>query len=171
VAIEIEHPRRLVTLQRDGADFVVCFYPEEIIVFCHNERTLFGRCVASFDGRSSTITQARTSQRSLPSKRERLAVPPGSRRLLTSWIGVQVEWGRPCTRRQCATIRTLESVPPPSRRRRLQHQARDEPPTTVYLRQCWRKTCADLQSLCAEHRARIAAQNSVTLTTEAAGLA
>jgi hypothetical protein len=39
VAIEIEHPRRLVTLQRDGADFVVCFYPEEIIVFCYNERT------------------------------------------------------------------------------------------------------------------------------------
>jgi hypothetical protein len=37
VAIEIEHSRRLVTLQRDGADFVVCFYPEEIIVFRHNE--------------------------------------------------------------------------------------------------------------------------------------
>jgi hypothetical protein len=27
------HPRRLVTLQRDDADFVVIFYPENLVVF------------------------------------------------------------------------------------------------------------------------------------------
>ena len=34
---DIERPKRLVTLRRDGDDFVVVFYPEEIIVFRHNE--------------------------------------------------------------------------------------------------------------------------------------
>jgi hypothetical protein len=34
---DIERPKRPVTLRRDGGDFVVAFYPEEIIVFRHNE--------------------------------------------------------------------------------------------------------------------------------------
>ena len=34
---DIERPRRLVTLQRDGAEFVVSFYPEDIVVFRHTE--------------------------------------------------------------------------------------------------------------------------------------
>jgi hypothetical protein len=34
---DIEHPRRFVTLQRDGADFVVSFHPENIVVFRHTE--------------------------------------------------------------------------------------------------------------------------------------
>ena len=37
LATGIERPRRLVTLQRDGADFVVSFYPEDIVVFRHTE--------------------------------------------------------------------------------------------------------------------------------------
>jgi hypothetical protein len=34
---DIERPKRLVTLRRNGDDFVVAFYPEDIIVFRHNE--------------------------------------------------------------------------------------------------------------------------------------
>jgi len=30
-------PKRLVTLRREGDDFIVLFYPEDIIVFRHNE--------------------------------------------------------------------------------------------------------------------------------------
>ena len=37
MASTIERPRRLVTLQRDGAEFVVSFYPEDIVVFRHTE--------------------------------------------------------------------------------------------------------------------------------------
>jgi hypothetical protein len=37
VTIEHRPPRRLVTLQRDGIDFVVSFYPEGIVVFRHTE--------------------------------------------------------------------------------------------------------------------------------------
>ena len=37
MASDVERPKRLVTLQRDGADFVVSFYPEDIVVFRHNE--------------------------------------------------------------------------------------------------------------------------------------
>jgi hypothetical protein len=37
LASNIERPRRLVTLQRDGAEFVVSFYPEDIVVFRHTE--------------------------------------------------------------------------------------------------------------------------------------
>jgi hypothetical protein len=37
LASDIEHPRRLVTLQRDGDEFVVSFYPENIVVFRHSE--------------------------------------------------------------------------------------------------------------------------------------
>ena len=37
LAAGIERPRRLVTLQRDGADFGVSFYPEDIVVFRHTE--------------------------------------------------------------------------------------------------------------------------------------
>jgi hypothetical protein len=33
----IDRPKRLVTLRRDGDDFVVLFYPEDIVVFRHNE--------------------------------------------------------------------------------------------------------------------------------------
>jgi hypothetical protein len=33
----IERPKRLVTLRRDGDDFVVTFYPEDIVLFHHNE--------------------------------------------------------------------------------------------------------------------------------------
>jgi hypothetical protein len=33
LASSIERPRRLVTLQRDGAEFVVSFYPEDMVVF------------------------------------------------------------------------------------------------------------------------------------------
>lgn len=34
---DFERPKRLVTLRRDGDDFVVLFYPEDIVVFRHNE--------------------------------------------------------------------------------------------------------------------------------------
>ena len=37
VASGMVHPRRLVTLQRDDADFVVTFYPENLVVFRHAE--------------------------------------------------------------------------------------------------------------------------------------
>jgi hypothetical protein len=37
LASNIEYPRRLVTLQRDDADFVVTFYPENLVVFRHTE--------------------------------------------------------------------------------------------------------------------------------------
>ena len=37
MASSIERPRRLVTLQRDGAEFVISFYPEDIVVFRHAE--------------------------------------------------------------------------------------------------------------------------------------
>jgi hypothetical protein len=37
LASGMEHPKRLVTLQRDDADFVVTFYPENLIVFRHTE--------------------------------------------------------------------------------------------------------------------------------------
>ena len=30
-------PKRLVTLRHDGDDFVVAFYPEDLVVFRHNE--------------------------------------------------------------------------------------------------------------------------------------
>jgi hypothetical protein len=33
----MERSKRLVTLQRDDADFVVTFYPENLIVFRHTE--------------------------------------------------------------------------------------------------------------------------------------
>jgi hypothetical protein len=33
----IERPKRLVALRRDGDDFVVTFYPEDIVVFRHTE--------------------------------------------------------------------------------------------------------------------------------------
>jgi hypothetical protein len=35
LAFGIERPKRLVTLRRDGDDFVVTFYPEEIVMFRH----------------------------------------------------------------------------------------------------------------------------------------
>jgi hypothetical protein len=35
---DVERPKRLVTLQREGDDFVVTFYPEDIVVFRHAER-------------------------------------------------------------------------------------------------------------------------------------
>jgi hypothetical protein len=36
LASDIDRPKRLVTLQRDDADFVVTFYPEDVVVFRHN---------------------------------------------------------------------------------------------------------------------------------------
>lgn len=37
MAFGIERPKRVVTLRRDGDDFVVTFYPEDAIVFRHTE--------------------------------------------------------------------------------------------------------------------------------------
>jgi hypothetical protein len=37
LASGMEHPKRPVTLRRDGDDFVVTFYPEDAIVFRHTE--------------------------------------------------------------------------------------------------------------------------------------
>jgi hypothetical protein len=37
LASGIERPKRLVTLRRDGDEFVVTFYPEDIVVFRHSE--------------------------------------------------------------------------------------------------------------------------------------
>jgi hypothetical protein len=37
MTIDIKNPKRLVTLQRDGTEFVVSFYPERIAVFRHTE--------------------------------------------------------------------------------------------------------------------------------------
>jgi hypothetical protein len=37
LASGMERPKRLVTLRRDGDDFVVTFYPEDAIVFRHVE--------------------------------------------------------------------------------------------------------------------------------------
>jgi hypothetical protein len=37
LASGMERPKRLVTLQRDDADFVVTFYPENLVVFRHIE--------------------------------------------------------------------------------------------------------------------------------------
>jgi hypothetical protein len=37
LASGIECPKRLVTLRRDGNDFVVSFHPEDVIVFRHVE--------------------------------------------------------------------------------------------------------------------------------------
>jgi hypothetical protein len=37
LASDVEGSKRLVTLRRDGNDFVVSFYPENVIVFRHVE--------------------------------------------------------------------------------------------------------------------------------------
>jgi hypothetical protein len=37
LASDIERPKRLVTLRRDGDDFVVNFYPDDVVVFRHTE--------------------------------------------------------------------------------------------------------------------------------------
>ena len=37
MASDIERPKRLVTLRRVGDDFAVLFYPEDVVVFRHNE--------------------------------------------------------------------------------------------------------------------------------------
>ena len=37
LASGMKRPKRLVTLQRDDADFVVTFYPENLVVFRHTE--------------------------------------------------------------------------------------------------------------------------------------
>ena len=37
MASGIERPKRLVTLRRDGDEFVVTFYPEDIVVFRRSE--------------------------------------------------------------------------------------------------------------------------------------
>jgi hypothetical protein len=43
----IERPKRLVTLRSDGADFVVTLYPEDAIVFRHNEPRALRRVCSS----------------------------------------------------------------------------------------------------------------------------
>jgi hypothetical protein len=35
--IDIDRPKRLVTIQRDASDFVVAFYPDDVVVFRHSE--------------------------------------------------------------------------------------------------------------------------------------
>jgi hypothetical protein len=35
--MHIDHPKRLVTIQRDASDFVVAFYPDDVVVFRHSE--------------------------------------------------------------------------------------------------------------------------------------
>jgi hypothetical protein len=37
LAIETEGPRRMVTLNRAGTDFVVSFYPEDVVALRHTE--------------------------------------------------------------------------------------------------------------------------------------
>jgi hypothetical protein len=37
MASDFDRPKRLVKFQRDGDDFVVLFYPEDIVVFRHTE--------------------------------------------------------------------------------------------------------------------------------------
>jgi hypothetical protein len=45
--------RRLVTLRREGEDFAVVFYPQDIIAFRNKDvEKLRGRCVPSCAGRS-----------------------------------------------------------------------------------------------------------------------
>jgi hypothetical protein len=37
VSSSVDRPKRLVTLRRDDADFVISFYPEDTVVFRHVE--------------------------------------------------------------------------------------------------------------------------------------
>lgn len=37
MVFDIDRPKRLVTLQRDDADFVVALYPDDVVVFRHAE--------------------------------------------------------------------------------------------------------------------------------------
>jgi hypothetical protein len=37
LVFDIDRPKRLVTLQRDDADFVVALYPDDVVVFRHAE--------------------------------------------------------------------------------------------------------------------------------------
>jgi hypothetical protein len=37
VSSSVDRPKRLVTLRRDDADFVISFYPEDTVVFRHIE--------------------------------------------------------------------------------------------------------------------------------------
>ena len=81
--VSIDRPKRLVTLRRDGDDFVVLFYPEDIVVLrytdpqalrkmCFIPKTLscfatlirrrFGRCARFSNGRSLAIVQLRMTR-------------------------------------------------------------------------------------------------------------
>ena len=42
----LARPKRLVTLRRDGDDFVVALYPEDPVVFRHNEAELLRKMCA-----------------------------------------------------------------------------------------------------------------------------
>ena len=59
------HPRRLVTLQRDDADFVVTFYPENLVVFRHAEPNALRKVCTGLrwkiisDGSSASDTHVR----------------------------------------------------------------------------------------------------------------
>jgi hypothetical protein len=37
LASSVDRPKRLVTLRREGDDFVVLFYPEDVVVFRHTD--------------------------------------------------------------------------------------------------------------------------------------
>jgi hypothetical protein len=52
---QFETPRRLVTLQREGAEFVVSFNPQDIVVFRHTEPN------ALLESRCDTLTALRAS--------------------------------------------------------------------------------------------------------------
>ena len=56
MASDMENPRRFVTLQRDGAEFVVSFYPDSSLRFRHTEPKHIPRpSVASFGQHSPCL--------------------------------------------------------------------------------------------------------------------
>jgi hypothetical protein len=63
LASNVERPKRLVTLRRDGNDFVVAFYPEDVVVFRHVEPISLRKVCAALrwkiisDGPNADATQ------------------------------------------------------------------------------------------------------------------
>jgi hypothetical protein len=53
------HPRRLVTLQPDDADFVVTFYPENLVVFRHAESNALRKVWASMEDHQRRLERER----------------------------------------------------------------------------------------------------------------
>ena len=64
MASDVERPKRLVTLRRDGSDFVVAFYPEDVVVFRHVEPISLRKVCAALrwkiicDGSSADATRS-----------------------------------------------------------------------------------------------------------------